>query len=57
MHHLDDGLPVMRVGDVASDGLDPVPAVLRQLIEAVAAAGGRYDVGAGGMQYASESCP
>jgi hypothetical protein len=42
-----DSLPVMRVGDVAGDGLYPVPAVLRQLLEAVSAPGGGDDVGAG----------
>ena len=47
----------MRVGDIAGDGLYPVPAVLRQLLEAVSAAGGDDDVGAGPVQYAGEPCP
>jgi hypothetical protein len=47
----------MRVGDVAGDGLHPVPAMLRQLLEAVSAAGGGDDVGAGRVQYAGEPCP
>lgn len=46
-HYLNDSLPVMRVGDVAGDGLHPVPAVLLQLVETVSAAGGGDDMGAG----------
>jgi hypothetical protein len=56
-HYLNDSLPVMRVGDVAGDGLHPVPAALLQLVETVSAAGGGDDMGAGRVQYAGEPCP
>jgi hypothetical protein len=55
--HLDDGLPVPRVGDVAGDGLDPALAVPGQHLEAVGAACGGDDVRACGVQDADKPCP
>jgi hypothetical protein len=38
---LDEGVSVVGVGDVAGNRLNPLATVVRQLVEAVTASGGR----------------
>ncbi len=57
LEELSDCFSMVRVSDVAGDRLDPLPALGRELIEAVAAAGGHNDMRSGLVQYAREASP